>query len=156
MNLANALSKNADPLKLRTRAFEMNGHTFKVRVPLATELEQMFERINTPVKEQVEKYYEELSQPFTSDKVDETIVERTDDDILVSGRSLREAAKAKAITEQRILEMIRLLVPEEQGFDMASVNYDMVQEAFPFAIQLEMMELISKTISPDYKEHRGK
>jgi hypothetical protein len=156
MNLANALSKNADPLKLRTRAFEMNGHTFKVRVPLATELEQMFERINTPVQEQVEKYYAELSQPFTSDKVDETIVERTDDDILVSGRSLREAAKAKAITEQRILEMIRLLVPEEQGFDMASVNYDMVQEAFPFAIQLEMMELISKTISPDYKEHRGK
>lgn len=156
MNLANALSKNIDPLKLRTRAFEMGGHMFKVRVPLATELEQMFDRINTPNQEQVEKYYAELSKPFVSEEVDEAIVERTEDDVLVSGRSLREAAKAKAITEQRILEMIRLLVPEEQGFDMASVNYDMVQEAFPFAIQLELMELISKTISPDYKEHRGK
>lgn len=156
MSLANVLTKNADMLKLRTRTFEMNGHSFKVRVPLATELEQMFERISTPDQEKVDKYYAELSKPFADNDVDETIVERTENDIIISGRSLREAAKAKTITEQRIVEMIRLLIPEEQGFDMATVNYDMVQEAFPFAIQLELMENISKTISPEYKEHRGK
>ena len=156
MSLANVLTKNADMLKLRTRTFEMNGHTFKVRVPLATELEQMFERIAMPDQEKVEKYYAELSKPFADNDVDETIVERTENDIIISGRSLREAAKAKTITEQRIVEMIRLLIPEEQGFDMATVNYDMVQEAFPFAIQLELMENISKTVSPEYKEHRGK
>lgn len=156
MNLANALAKNADPLKLRTRAFEMNGHTFKVRVPLATELEVMFERINTPNKEQIEKFYAELSAPFKKDETDNSIVEFTDDDIIVSGRSLREAAKAKTITEARILEMMKLLIPEEEGFDMATITYEMVQEAFPFPIQVELMEAISKTISPDYKEHRGK
>lgn len=156
MTLANALLKNADPLKLRTREFEMNGHTFKVRVPLATELELMFERINKPDAERVETYYAELAKPFQTEDVDTSIVEVKEDDIVISGRSLREAAQAKAITEQRILEMIRLLVPAEDGFDMSTVNYDMVQEAFPFAIQLELMESISKTISPDYKEHRGK
>lgn len=156
MSLANALLKNADPLKLRTREFEMNGHTFKVRVPLATELELMFERINKPEDAKVETYYAELAKPFQTENVDTEIVEVKDDDIIISGRSLREAAKAKAITEQRILEMVRLLIPAEDGFDMANVDYDMVQEAFPFAIQLELMENISKTISPDYKEHRGK
>lgn len=156
MNLANALTKNTDLLKLRTRSFEMNGHTFKVRVPLATELELMFERINKPNEETAEKYYKELSAPFATKETDDAIVERTKNDIIISGRSLREAAKAKTITEQRILEMIRLLVPEEEGFDMSTIDYGMVQEAFPFAIQIELMDMISKTISPDYKEHRGK
>lgn len=154
MSLATAFGKSFDVNKLRTRTFELNGHSFKVRVPLAVELEDMFARINEPDAEQVAKVYAELSKPF--DDAESEIIERKDDDIVVSGRSLKEAARAKVITESRILEMFKLLVPEEQGFDMATITYDMVQEAFPFAIQLEMMEIITKTISPDYKEQRGK
>lgn len=156
MSLVSALAKNVDPLKLRTRSFELGGHTFKVRVPLAVELEAMFERINTPDKKLIDTYYEEFAKPFKDAKEDSALVEVKDNDIVVSGRSLRDAAKAKAATECRILEMFKMLVPEEEGFDMSTITYDMVQEAFPFAIQLDLMELISKTISPDYKEHRGK
>lgn len=155
MKLGNAFGKTFDANRIRTRSFDLNGHTFKVRVPLSSELEAMFERINTPEPTKVAQFYDELSKAFQGE-VDSSIVTKTEDDIIVSGRSLREAATAKATTESRILEMFKLLVPEEQGFDMATIDYDMVQEAFPFAIQLEMMELISKTISPDYKEHRGK
>jgi hypothetical protein len=154
MKLSSAFGQSFDVNKLRTRSFVLNGHTFKVRVPLAVELEQMFERINEPDAAKVEEVYKDLSKPFAD--ADSAIVERTDNDIVVSGRSLREAARAKAVTEARILEMFKLLVPEEEGFDMSSISYDMVQEAFPFAIQLEMMEVITKTISPDYKEQRGK
>lgn len=154
MSLTTAFGKSFDANKLRTRSFELNGHTFKVRVPLAVELEDMFQRINEPNAEEVERVYKDLSKPFKD--AEASIIERTDNDTLVSGRSLREAARAKVITESRILEMFKLLVPEEQGFDMSTITYDMVQEAFPFAIQLEMMEVITKTISPDYKEQRGK
>ena len=155
MNLTNAFGKTFDINKIRTRSFVLNGHTFKVRVPLATELEKMFERINTVNDAVVEKLFDKLAKRFRNEAIDVNIVEIKDNDIVVAGRSLREAAKAKASTEQRILEMFKLLVPEEQGFDMSAIDYAMVQEAFPFAIQLELMEMISKTISPDYKEHRG-
>lgn len=156
MNLATAFGKNFDVNKLRIRCFELNGHTFKVRVPLTKELEFMYERINAKNEPRIEEIYKELSAPFDKDNTDETIVEFKENDVIVSGRSLREAATAKSNTETRILEMFKLLVPEEQGFDMGTITYDMVQEAFPFSIQVEMMELISKTTSPDYKEHRGK
>lgn len=156
MKLEAAFGKNFDSNKLRIRSFELNGHKFKVKVPLTTELESMYERINAKNEPRIEEIYKELSAPFNKTNVDESIVEFKEDDVIVSGRSLREAATAKSNTETRILEMFKLLVPEEQGFDMNTITYDMVQEAFPFSIQVEIMELISKTTSPDYKEHRGK
>lgn len=160
MNLAQAFGQKFQEHKdaIRTRSFEMGGHTFKVRVPLAVEMDALVAAMKEPEPEKVEKYYKELAAPFVEDKKQskESGIEFTENDVIVSGRSLREGATAKAITERRILEMIKLLVPEEQGFDMSTITYDMVEELFPFAIQLELMERITKTVSPDYKEHRGK
>ena len=76
--------------------------------------------------------------------------------MIVEGRSVREIAAGKATTEQRIVEMFKLLVAEEQGFDMDTITYPMIEELFPFAIQLEMLDLIAKTISPEYTAERKK
>ena len=147
--LGNTFNKDA----LRTRSFEFNGHTFKVRVPLTIESDAMFERLKTPDDALVEKYYKELSKDITepSDKV-----QITDNDVIIDGRSLRDAAKSKVLIQARITEMMKLLVPEEDGFEMSTVTYEMVDELFPFAIQIQLMELIGETVSPNYNATKGK
>jgi len=142
---------NKDALRIRT--FEFNGHTFKVRVPLTAESDAMFERLKTPDEAMVEKYYKELNKDFTEPS---DTVQITDNDVIIEGRSLRETAKSKVLIQARVTEMIKLLVPEDGGFDMSTVTYEMVDELFPFAIQMQMMELIGETVSPSYTATKGK
>lgn len=161
MQLADAFGASFAEKKdaIRIRTFVLGGHTFKVKVPLTVELEAMYEIIKTPDADKVEKYYAELSAPFIKDHETyegNTEIEYTDDDVIVQGRSMREAAKNKATSEKRITEMFKLLVPEQESFDMNTITYDMIEELFPFSIQLEVMDNISKVTSPDYKEQRGK
>lgn len=159
MKLSQAFGKKfADKaVSIRTRSFDLGGHTFKVRVPLTSEMEAIQERFKEADEASAEKYYEQLTATLDKDILAGAEgIEVTDDDIVVEGRSMRELAKQKAVAEQRIVEMFRLLVPEEADFDMATVTYDMIEELFPFSIQIEMMEAISKTIAPDYKAQRAK
>ena len=72
------------------------------------------------------------------------------------GTSLQETAKNKVIMENRITGLFKLLVPEEQGFDMSTITYEMIEELFPFPVQLQIMEEINAVISPNYKESKGK
>jgi hypothetical protein len=152
-NFSQALGNKFNKDALRIRSFEFNGHTFKVRVPLTSESDAMFERLKTVDDEAVEKFFKELSKEFTQPS---DAVQITDNDVIIDGRSLREAAKSKVLIQARITEMIRLLVPEEEGFDMSTVTYEMVDELFPFAIQMQLMELIGETVSPNYNITKGK
>jgi len=52
--------------------------------------------------------------------------------------------------------MIKLLVPEEKDFDMTTITYEMVDELFPFSVQLELLERIGDVISPSYSTTKGK
>jgi hypothetical protein len=94
-----------------------------------------------------------MSKSFTEPS---DTVQITENDVLLEGKSIREAAKNKVLIQARVVEMMRLLVPEEIGFDMSTVTYEMVEELFPFAIQLQMMELIGETVSPNYATTKGK
>jgi len=47
-------------------------------------------------------------------------------------------------------------VPEDKTFDMNTITYSMVEELFPFSIQLEVVDSITKTISPSYESAKGK
>lgn len=158
MSLATAfgakLAENKD--LLRTRTFEMGDHIFKVKVPLTAELEAMHKKVSDPEEKLVDKYYEQLTGGFKDQEASDDRVTILDNDILVEGRSLKEAAKNKAMTESRIVEMFKLLVPEETSFDMNTIDYPMIEELFPFSIQIEMMEKIAETISPDYTKHKKK
>lgn len=158
-NLSSAFGKKFNKDIIRTRSFDFNGHTFKVRVPLSAEYEAILKETQELDESKLEKYYNDLAQEFIKNK--ETIkpednVVFGDDDIVVQGRSLKETAKNKLITDNRILAMIRLLVPEEKDFDMATVTYEMVDELFPFSVQLELLERIGDVISPSYVTTKGK
>jgi hypothetical protein len=78
----------------------------------------------------------------------------TDDDVLVEGRSMREAAKAKCITETRITEFIKLLVPEIEGESLADLTYEEIEVEWPLSVQLAICEKIGEVISPTYREAR--
>lgn len=158
-NLSNAFGKKFNADTIRTRSFEFNGHTFKLKIPLSGEYEALLKDTQIVDDDKVNDYYKELTKEFIANKEildDKQGVIFKDDDIEIQGRSMRETAKNKLITENRILAMIKLLVPEEKDFDMSTITYEMVDELFPFNVQLELVEEIGNVISPTYKASKGK
>jgi len=157
-NFATALGKSFNKDTIRIRSFELGGHTFKVKIPLTSDFDAMQERVKVLDEAKQEKYYLELSKPFLDNKEEflkEGDVEFTDIDVIIKGTSLKETAKNKIITENRIVELFKFIVPEEE-FDMNSITYDMIEELFPFSIQLQVIECINEVISPAYKATKGK
>lgn len=159
MKLEKAFGKKFDKDTVRIKTFEYNGHTFKVKIPLTKEYETILETANNVDEEILEKYYNDLVKDFITNKekmTEDMGIVFADNDVILKDKSMREAAKNKLLTENRILALVRLLVPEEHGFDMQTVTYEMVEELFPFSVQLELIDLISNTITPTYKEQKGK
>jgi hypothetical protein len=137
---------------VRTRSFTLGGHTFKVKVPLTKEFEEMQVRMEVIDDEIIDIYYQDLIK----DLEESESCHITEDDVLVDGNSMKAAATNKRILEQRITELFRLLVPEEADFDMANITYPMIDELFPLPIQLQVIKNISETVSPGYEEAKGK
>ena len=157
--LSSAFGSNFDKDSLRVRSFVLNGHTFKVKVPLTAETDAMFERAKIIDETKVEKYYADLSKDFVENKerfANDSDVTYESDDIFIKGTSLKSTARNKVQTENRITEMVRLLVPENKDFDMSTVMYEEIDELFPFSVQLELLEEINKAIAPGYANTRGK
>jgi len=141
---------------LLTRSFELGGHTFKVRIPLVAESDAIYKKVSEPDEDLVEKVYQEITKPLLQFQDNQTEgFEFIDNDILVDGRSMREAAKNKAITEARITEFFKLLVPELEGASLEDLTYADIEEEFPLSVQMQIVEKIGEAISPTYKEARG-
>ena len=146
----------ANRKNLLIRTFELGGHTFKVRIPLVAESDEIYKKVSEPNEETVEKVYQEITKSlrqFENNQTEE--FKFTDDDILVDGRSMREAAKNKAITEARITEFFKLLVPEMEGVTLEDLTYADIEEEFPISVQMQIVEKIGEVISPTYREARG-
>jgi hypothetical protein len=141
---------------LLIRSFELGGHTFKVRIPLVAESEAIYKKVSEPDDETVEKIYVEITASLRKFETTQTEdFKFTDNDILVEGRSMREASKNKAITEARITEFFKLLVPELEGASLEDLTYADIQDEFPISVQMQIVEKIGEVISPTYKEARG-
>jgi len=141
---------------LLTRSFVLNGHTFKVRIPLVIESDAIYKKVSNPDEETIEKIYQEITAPLRQFEKNQTEdFEFTDTDILVEKRSMREAARNKAITEARITEFFKLLVPEMEGVTLEDLTYADIEEEFPIAVQMVIVEKIGEVISPTYREARG-
>jgi hypothetical protein len=136
---------------LRTKTFELGGHVFKVRIPLSKEMEQIETAITTIDDEVLKRRYEKMSSSFR-DGVLLDGVEVTDDDVIIEGRSTRELARSVILMEQRIVEYIKLLVPENGNWD--GLTYEEVEAEWPMTVQLEMVAKISETIQPGFKDSR--
>ena len=156
--LGSALGKKFEENKISilTRTFELGNHTFKVRVPSVQEIESIYEYFKNPDENEIEEIYQELSKDLIKFK-DETnnSVEFKDNDIIVDGRSIREAAKNKSTIQHRIIEYIKFLIPED-GQTLEGIEYKDIEEEFPLAIQLTLVDKINEVIAPDYKESRLK
>lgn len=141
-----------------TRTFELGGHTFKVRIPSVAESDGIYQRVMNPSDEAVEVLYKAMTEnlfAFKHEATPESGVEFFENDVVVQGRSMREAAKTKAMTEAKITEYVKLLLPENPSDTMADITYADIEAEFPLTIQLALIEKIAEVISPTYKESRG-
>lgn len=136
---------------LRTKSFELGGHIFKVRVPLTKEMEQLEDRITTIDEAELNTRYEKMSSSFRDGSVIEG-VEVTEDDVIVEGRSTKGLARSVILMEQRIVEYIKLLVPETGDLD--NLTYEEVEAEWPMMVQLEIIAKITESIQPGYKDAR--
>jgi hypothetical protein len=138
------------------RQFELGGHTFKVKIPTVAESDAIYDRIQNPSQEEITATYDQIAKPLEQFK-DQPSEEFTflEDDILVNGRSLRETAKTKIMTQNRITEFIKLLIPESENNSLADLTYAEIEAEFPVSVQMMLMEKIAEAISPSYKESRG-
>jgi hypothetical protein len=141
--------------ELRIRKFELGGHTFKVRVPVVAETDAIFKRINEPDEAKIQELFEKLSKPLLEfkDDAEKTGFEFTEDDILIEGKSTRQTVRTQVMTQTRITEFIKLLVPVEGT--MADITYEDIEAEFPMSTQLALVEKIAEVISPTYRESRG-
>lgn len=156
--LASALGKKYEQnrVSVMTRQFELGNHTFKVRVPSVGEIEAIYDYFKSPNDDDVEKEFVAMTAQLQSlkDAADDS-VQFTDNDIIVDGRSMREAARNKTVLQHRIVEYIKFLIPET-GEMPADLTYQDVADEWPLTIQLMIVDKINEVISPDYKEIRGK
>ena len=151
MKLSSVLK--VDHNNLRTRSFVMNGQPFKVRVPLAAEMEAINKRV---AEVDYEEKFKEIYKPFEGKEqtLEGEKIRFENDDVFINDRSLRELAKISCQTEQRIVEMVRLLVPVQKDFDMSQITYKEIDAEFPFSIQMDLMKKIIEVVSPNYEETR--
>jgi len=151
--LSSALGTGAE---FRIKKFELGGHAFRVRVPLVSESDAIHSRIIKPDSAAIDKIYADLTKSldeFKTLKNDDLVF--TENDVVVSGRSMREAATNKAMMEARITEMIRLLQPENPANTLDDITYAEIELEWPLSVQLALVEKINEVISPGYKETRG-
>ena len=151
--LSSALGTGAE---FRIKKFELAGHNFRVRVPLVSESDAMHSRIIKPDSAAVEKIYLELTKSLEEFKATENAdLVFTENDVVVSGRSMREAATNKAMMEARIVEMVRLLQSDDPANNLDNITYAEIELEWPLSVQRALVEKISEVISPIYKEIRG-
>lgn len=147
MKLSQSLKINSD--NIRIREFTMAGQKLRVRVPLASEMEAITKAVDDV---EWQGKFEDLKKSFAADP--DATIEHLEDDVMINGKSIKELAIMSAKTEERIVQMVRLLVPAEDGFDMSQILYADIEAEFPFSVQIEMMKKISEVISPGYEETR--
>ena len=74
----------ANRKNLLIRSFELGGHTFKVRIPLVAESEEIYKKVSEPDDETVEKIYIEITESLRKFETTQTEdFKFTDNDILV-------------------------------------------------------------------------
>ena len=151
--LSSALGTGAE---FRIKKFELGGHAFRVRVPLVSESDAMHSRIIKPDSAAIDKIYADLTKSldeFKTLKNEELVF--SENDVVVSGRSMREAATNKAMMEARITEMVRLLQTDNAANNLDDITYAEIEQEWPLSVQRELVEKIAEVISPIYREIRG-
>lgn len=135
---------------IRIKSFELGGHTFKVKVPLNKELEEITQRIIDVPQDVIDARLKKMTDGLTETPIEG--VEVKDGEVFVEGRSTKETIISVIQMERKIVEYIKLLVPENGTLD--DLTYEEVEQEFPLQTQFELLEKISEVIQPGYKDAR--
>ena len=135
---------------VRTKTFDLGGHTFKVKVPLNLELEAANKRIYDVPEDVVKARLEKMTSTLRAEKIEG--VEVTDDDVIVEGKSVKETVVGVLHMERRVVEYMKFLVPETG--DLENITYEEIEAEFPLQVQFELLEAITNAIQPGYKDAR--
>ena len=100
--LANAFGSKFTENKdsLRIKSFELNGHTFRVKVPLTAETDAMFERVKSIDEAKANQFYQEMSKEFIENRVkyeNDPDIKYLEDDIEVKETSIKETSRNKVL-----------------------------------------------------------
>jgi hypothetical protein len=148
------MTKLSSALKLkdsiRIKSFELAGHTFKVKVPLNSELETIIKRIVEIPEEEVSARLKKMTEALTESAIEG--VEVKDGDVMVEGKSTKETVLSVMQMERKITEYMKLLVPESGS--LSDLTYEDVDAEFPLQVQFEIIEKITEAIQPGYKDAR--
>lgn len=139
-----------DTAALRTKSFILGGHTFKVRVPLSKEMDDIQTRITTLDPNIVESRFNKMTETLRNDTSEGVVV--SDTDVTVDGRSSKELVRTIYQMENRITEYVKLLVPENGS--LADITYLDIEAEWPLQVQFELVEKIVEVIQPGYKDTR--
>jgi hypothetical protein len=135
---------------VRTKTFDLAGHTFKVKVPLNAELEAANKRIYDVPEDVVKARLEKMTSTLRTEKIEG--VEVLDDDVIVEGKSVKETVVGVLHMERRVVEYMKFLVPETG--DLENITYEEIEAEFPLQVQFELLEAITNAIQPGYKDAR--
>lgn len=149
MTRLGAAFKNSQDLRVKT--FELGGQLFRVRIPLTKEMESIEERIKDVDQAELDKRYEKMVSGFDKSIETEGVV-FTDDDVIVDGRSTKDIVKIGLQFESRVVEFIRLLVPQEGTLD--DLTYEEIDAEWPLSVQIDIVGKIGDAIQPGYKDER--
>ena len=134
----------------------------KVRVPVKREMDEITAKLSTPDADLVEKLYEEMSGPLkaTMASVEDGFLEAlnadgekmsfTDNDVIVSGTSVRHIATLSALW-QRQVEMFFGLLQTETG-EPVTESFQEIADEFPEAVIRDIVKSIDEAIRPSYKD----
>jgi hypothetical protein len=114
-------------------------------------MEQIEEAIETINPEELQSRYEKMSASFRTGTVIDG-VEITEDDVVIEGRSTKDLVKKIIMMENRMVQFVRLLVPEVGTLD--DITYEDIDAEWPMPVQLEMIAKITESIQPGYKDSR--
>ena len=113
-------------------------------------MDEIQERINKINQDEAKARFEKMTSSFRENPVEGIVV--TDDDVVVEGRSTKELVNTILTVETRIVEYVKLLVPEAGDFD--NLTYEEIEAEWPMSVQLELLSCISEAIQPGYKDSR--
>lgn len=148
------MTKLASALKLkdtiRIKSFDIAGHTLKVKVPLNKELEDITKRIIEVPEEDIQVRLKAMTDTLTKEPIEG--VEVKDGDVFVEGTSTKETVVSILQMERKIVEYMKLLVPEAGTLN--DLTYEEIEAEFPLQVQFEIIEKITEAIQPGYKDAR--
>jgi len=124
----------------------------QVYVPTRNEKKNLMDKLRKPTPELIEAEYQDLIKSlweFASPTDDG--IEVKDDDVVVNGSSMKNAARYKSIMKMREIAMISL-VGFKEGDDLFALSYEDISDTLSEVEIKELVKSIESVVNPDYEE----